>query len=126
MMMNIIYDRETYGDSVYQRCTVNVLVGLFNVTQIDFGSAHDDSDQLTVVGAHTRHGGFQLIGVVVALLLGALHCGHKRYSDTLKKKKKTVLLCIERILLEKALKSCNRHLYIYRGILIYFIYIWSK
>lgn len=45
----------TYGDSVGQRSTVNGLVGLFDVSQIDFGSAYDDSDQLTVAGAEARH-----------------------------------------------------------------------
>lgn len=64
----------TYGDPVDQRCTVDIFVRLFNVAQVDFGSAHDDPDQLAVVGAHSRHGSFQPLGVVVALLLGALHC----------------------------------------------------
>lgn len=45
----------TYGDSVGQRSTVNGLVGLFDVSQIDFGSAYDDPDQLTVAGAEARH-----------------------------------------------------------------------
>lgn len=87
-------DDETYGDPVYQRCTVNVLVRLFDVAQIDFGSAHDDSDQLTVVGAHARHGSFQLIGVVVALLLGAFHCGHKRQRHALQRQRNTFVYVI--------------------------------
>jgi len=69
----------TYGDSVGQRSTVNGLVGLFDVSQIDFRSAHDDPDQLTVAGAEARHRGFQLVGVVVALLLGTFHCITYKY-----------------------------------------------
>lgn len=64
----------TYGDSVGQRFAVDPLVRFPDVTQVDLGPAHDDPDELTVVGADARHGGFQLIGVVVALLLRAFHC----------------------------------------------------
>lgn len=63
----------TYSDSVGQRSTVNGLVGLFDVSQIDFRSAYDDPDQLTVIGAETCHRGFQLVGIVVALLLSTFH-----------------------------------------------------
>jgi len=49
------YIKMTYSDSVGQRSTVNGLVGLFDVSQIDFRSAYDDPDQLTVIGAETRH-----------------------------------------------------------------------
>lgn len=69
-----MFDRATYGDSVDQRNAVFLLVGYFNVTQVPFGPAHDESDQLTVVGADTEHGLFKLCGKVIARRNDGLNC----------------------------------------------------
>ena len=65
---------DSYLDSAEESFSVEIFVFSFDVAQIDFATADDDSNQGRVVGAPSLHGGFQSLGEVLRSIIQRFDC----------------------------------------------------